>query len=305
MITTYTVDTPFRRSSGRRPRSVVAERNRTARRSGARSDSEKRRWRAETDTGVRCSVPPGGRLRLCRCPSFPPPRSGCCWVGRSAATLSGTAAAQADSAAGLRLRRNVLGRICAGGDLPRPVHRRLVGVRVLPVDRPCGRGCPGDRRGELPAERARLPVGRRRLRGRDEQSRGHRRSDGRQRAAWSTTCSPLRCRSSSAAANIGSAVPFVAQHKVLFAIGRHRRYSPRSTCGGCGKRARRSRFPTYAFIVGMVAMLGVGPGPDLRPRRRPASGIGGVRDHRRADAPRRDRLRLPCSRGPSRRVAPH
>ena len=40
---------------------------------------------------------------------------------------------------------------------------------------------------------------------------------------WSTTCSPSRCRSRPGVANLGSVVPFVAEHKVGIAVDRGRR----------------------------------------------------------------------------------
>ena len=49
--------------------------------------------------------------------------------------------------------------------------------------------------GVLPAERARLPERRRRLRGRDRQPRPQRRASPSPARCWSTTCSPWRCRS--------------------------------------------------------------------------------------------------------------
>ena len=85
------------------------------------------------------------------------------------------------------------------------------GVRVLAVGRPRGRGRAAHGGRELPAERARLPVRRRRLRGRHGQPRAA--------APGSTVASALlvdymltvAVSISSAAANIGALVPFVGR----------------------------------------------------------------------------------------------
>nr|WP_202917156.1 APC family permease [Rhodococcus aetherivorans] len=62
---------------------------------------------------------------------------------------------------------------------------------------------------------------------------------------------------SSAAANIGSAVPFVAQHKVLFAISA---IVVLTAVNLRGLREAGTAFavPTYAFMIGMIVMLGWG-----------------------------------------------
>ncbi|QNG19044.1 APC family permease [Rhodococcus triatomae] len=62
---------------------------------------------------------------------------------------------------------------------------------------------------------------------------------------------------SAAASNIGSALPFVAEHKVLFAVAA---IALLTAINLRGVRESGSAFaiPTYAFVVGMVAMLGWG-----------------------------------------------
>ncbi|ATQ27629.1 DNA-binding protein [Rhodococcus ruber Chol-4] len=62
---------------------------------------------------------------------------------------------------------------------------------------------------------------------------------------------------SSAAANIGSAVPFVAQHKVLFAVAA---IVVLTAINLRGLREAGTAFaiPTYAFMIGMLVMLGWG-----------------------------------------------
>ncbi|MGW3472735.1 APC family permease [Saccharopolyspora sp. NPDC000995] len=62
---------------------------------------------------------------------------------------------------------------------------------------------------------------------------------------------------SSAAANIGSVVPFVAQHKVLFAVGAIVLLTAMNLRG---VRESGSLFaiPTYAFVIGIIGMIGWG-----------------------------------------------
>ncbi|GAA0541121.1 amino acid transporter [Saccharopolyspora subtropica] len=62
---------------------------------------------------------------------------------------------------------------------------------------------------------------------------------------------------SSAAANIGSVIPFVAQHKVLFAVGAIVLLTAMNLRG---VRESGSLFaiPTYAFVVGVLGMIGWG-----------------------------------------------
>ena len=96
----------------------------------------------------------------------------------------------------------------------------VAGWRPTPhaVDRARGRRGDAHRGHLLPAERARLPLRRRRLRGRHGNLGPH---------AGLTVASALlvdymltvAVSISAAAANIGAPVPFVAEHKVLFAVG--------------------------------------------------------------------------------------
>lgn len=62
---------------------------------------------------------------------------------------------------------------------------------------------------------------------------------------------------SSAAANIGSVIPFVAQHKVLFAVGAIVLLTAMNLRG---VRESGSLFaiPTYAFVIGVLGMIGWG-----------------------------------------------
>ena len=94
------------------------------------------------------------------------------------------AAAQADRAAGLRQRRAVVGGLRAGRDLHHavawPASRRTPAPGRSRIAVAAG---DADRGGVVPAERARLPQRRRRLRGRDGQPRPERRRHGGQRAA--------------------------------------------------------------------------------------------------------------------------
>ena len=62
---------------------------------------------------------------------------------------------------------------------------------------------------------------------------------------------------SSAASNIGSAVPFVAQHKVLFAVAAIVLLTA-INLRGIRESGTAFAIPTYAFIVGMFLMLGWG-----------------------------------------------
>ncbi|MDM7490389.1 APC family permease [Rhodococcus sp. CSLK01-03] len=62
---------------------------------------------------------------------------------------------------------------------------------------------------------------------------------------------------SSAAANIGSAVPFVAHHKVLFAIAAIVLLTA-VNLRGLREAGTAFAIPTYAFMIGMVVMLGWG-----------------------------------------------
>ncbi|MDT9661194.1 APC family permease [Rhodococcus qingshengii] len=62
---------------------------------------------------------------------------------------------------------------------------------------------------------------------------------------------------SSAASNIGSALPFVAQHKVLFAVAAIMLLTA-VNLRGIRESGTAFAIPTYAFIVGMFLMLGWG-----------------------------------------------
>jgi amino acid transporter len=62
---------------------------------------------------------------------------------------------------------------------------------------------------------------------------------------------------SSAASNIGSAIPFVATHKVLFAVVAIAILTA-INLRGVRESGKAFAIPTYAFVVGMVVMLGWG-----------------------------------------------
>ncbi|GAA2800592.1 APC family permease [Saccharopolyspora taberi] len=62
---------------------------------------------------------------------------------------------------------------------------------------------------------------------------------------------------SSAAANIGSVIPFVATHKVLFAVGAIVLLTAMNL-RGVKESGSLFAIPTYAFVIGVIGMLGVG-----------------------------------------------
>ena len=62
---------------------------------------------------------------------------------------------------------------------------------------------------------------------------------------------------SSAMSNIGSAVPFIAQHKVLFAVAAILILTSMNL-RGIRESGTAFAIPTYAFMVGMFVMLGWG-----------------------------------------------
>ena len=89
---------------------------------------------------------------------------------------AGHAAAQAHRPARVRLRRPVVGGVRAAGGADHPVAGRAGRLRALAVGRRRGDRRARHGRRELPPERARLPLGRRRLRDRDGQPRQVRRA---------------------------------------------------------------------------------------------------------------------------------
>ncbi|MFC7344273.1 APC family permease [Saccharopolyspora griseoalba] len=62
---------------------------------------------------------------------------------------------------------------------------------------------------------------------------------------------------SSAAANIGSVIPFVAQHKVLFAVGAILLLTAMNL-RGIRESGTAFAIPTYAFVIGVLGMIGWG-----------------------------------------------
>ena len=72
---------------------------------------------------------------------------------------------------------------------------------------------------------------------------------------------------SSAMSNIGSAVPFINHHKVMFAVVAILLLAS-INLRGIRESGTAFAIPTYAFMVGMYIMLALGVLPDLRPRRR-------------------------------------
>ncbi len=63
---------------------------------------------------------------------------------------------------------------------------------------------------------------------------------------------------SSAMSNIGSAVPFVDQHKVLFAVVAILVLASLNLRGGIRESGTAFAIPTYAFMIGMIVMLAWG-----------------------------------------------
>ena len=133
-----------------------------------------------------------------------------------------------------------------------------------------GAGLPGDdrRRRLVPAERARLPQRRRRLRG------GHARTWGRRfgllvaSALLVDYILTVAVSTAAGVANIGSAIQIVGDHPVWFSIG-----IIVLVCAANLRGIRESgaafAIPIYAFIVSMFAMIITGL-VAVRPRRRPA-----------------------------------
>ncbi len=84
----------------------------------------------------------------------------------------------------------------------------------------------------------------------------HRRSDGGQRAARRLRADG-RSVDASAMSNIGSAVPFIAQHKVLFAVAAILLLASLNL-RGIRESGTAFAIPTYAFMIGMYVMVGWG-----------------------------------------------
>ncbi len=82
---------------------------------------------------------------------------------------------------------------------------------------------------------------------------------------------------SSAMSNIGSAVPFINQHKVLFAVIAILLLASMNL-RGIRESGIAFAIPTYAFMIGIFAMLGWGVLPDLRARRTDPGRIRRLRD---------------------------
>ena len=86
---------------------------------------------------------------------------------------------------------------------------------------------------------------------------------------------------SSAMSNIGSAVPFIAQHKVLFAVIAILLLAS-VNLRGIRESGTAFAIPTYAFMIGMYIMLGWGLFQIYRARRPAAGRVGRLRDALRA-----------------------
>ena len=178
------------------------------------------------------------------------------------------AAAQAHRAPRLRLRPAVLRGVRAGRGAARPVHRGRVGLPLQPVDRGRGRGADVHGGRLLPAERARLPQRRRRLRGRHHQPRAQGRSHRRQRAARRLRPDRRRVdRLRRREPRLRGPVRRRAQGALR---GRHHR------AADADEPARRARspgklfaIPTYVFVAGVFMHDRLGRLPRTRPRRRP------------------------------------
>ena len=154
------------------------------------------------------------------------------------------AAPQADRPPRLRQRRAVLGGLRPGRDLHHAGRGRGLGVRLVVEDRPRRR--PGDAHGGgvLPADRARLPQRRRRLRGRDRQPRRRRAGDhGRAAPCSWTTCSPWPCRSPRPSQYAAGGDPGAGRARGDRRLRARGRCWPASTCAASASRGRSSRSP--------------------------------------------------------------
>ena len=80
----------------------------------------------------------------------------------------------------------------------------------------------------------------------------------------------------SAMSNIGSAVPFIAQHKVLFAVAAILLLASLNL-RGIRESGTAFAIPTYAFMIGMYVMLGWGLFQIFVLGRPPAGRVGGLR----------------------------
>ncbi len=100
----------------------------------------------------------------------------------------------------------------------------------------------------------------------------------------------------SAMSNIGSAVPFVDQHKVWFAVVAILVLASLNL-RGIRESGTAFAIPTYAFMIGMYVMLGLGVLPDLRPRPPAACRVGRLRDALRARRDPRLRAGVPGRAG--------
>ena len=181
------------------------------------------------------------------------------------------------------------------------VGRRRVGLRLLLEDRHRRRA--GDDRGGrvVPAERARLPQRRRRLRGRHGQPRPAPPASRWPARCWSTTCSRWRCRSRRA--------PSTPPRRSRPDPGPRGDGRRRSWCWllmamnlrGVRESGTFFAIPTYAFMVGDPRHVRLRPAAPGRrapcPRSRaptstssPRPGYEAAADHGRADVPAGPRL---------------
>ena len=100
----------------------------------------------------------------------------------------------------------------------------------------------------------------------------------------------------SAMSNIGSAVPFIAQHKVLFAVVAILLLASLNL-RGIRESGTAFAIPTYAFMIGMYIMLGWGFFQIYVLGDTAARRVGGLRAAFRARRHRRVRAGVPCRAG--------
>src|SRR5450759_3029692 len=148
------------------------------------------------------------------------------------------AALKAHRAARVRVGRDVLGRVRTGRDPAHPVDRRVERSSRVAVGRTGRRSRAGHRGGLVPAERARLSVRRRRLRGRDGESRAARRADRRERADGGL-CADCRGLDAAVALALSAIVALM-------------------NLRGVRESGTAFAAPTYLFVIAIGVMIVVG-----------------------------------------------
>ena len=205
----------------------------------------------------------------------------------------GNAPAEAHRTPRLRLRPALLRGVRARRGAAGPVHRGRVGVPLQPLDRRRGRGADVHRGRLVPAERARLPERRRRLRGGQHQPRAQGGPDRRQRAA--RRLRPDRRRLD------------LLRHREPRLRGALRRRAQgalrdrRDRAADADEPARGEgvrlalRDPDLRLRLGRLHHDRVGGVPRAGPRRHHAGTDGGLPDQARAPGPGRLRAGLPAA----------